>query len=199
MMYKPKAPVLISLYWLDNLLRMKRIWVVTVVFMAALGYAGDAQTNSRSHLVYGELGVYGEFGYFESYLSAANGGYVFFNRPRIWLAGEANLFKFWNSAYSSLGVGVRPSLRLFPVKRPKLGVYFELKGGPIYMFPEFEREALNYTLLASLGAQIKLSDHKYLYAGCGYTHYSNGKRWGDALNPTWDGIGAQVGIIRTLH
>ncbi|MBX2906730.1 MAG: acyloxyacyl hydrolase [Taibaiella sp.] len=178
---------------------MKGIRIILAVILATLGHVGHAQAISRSHLIYMEVGGYGEFGYFESYLSAVNGGYVFFNRPGIWLAGEANLFKFWNSAYSSLGVGVRPSLRLYPLRRPKMGVYFELKGGPIYMFPEFEKEALNYTLLASLGAQIRLSDRKYLYAGCGYTHYSNGKRWGDALNPTWDGIGAQVGIIRTLH
>ena len=162
-------------------------------------HTADGQTAKTPHLLYGEIGNYLEFGYDNSYLTTVNGGYVFFHRPRIWLAGEANVFKFWHPDYSTLGIGLRPSVRFYPIQQPRYGIYLEAKGGPIYMFPEYEREAINYTLLASVGVDVRLSTHNSLYIGAGYTHYSNGKRWGDARNPTWDGLGGQVGLIHALH
>lgn len=175
----------------------------TVLLLCLLGLCtfstANAQTVKTPHLLYGEIGNYLEFGYDNSNLTTINGGYVFFHRRRVWLAGEANIFKFWQPDYSSLGVGLRPAVRVYPVQKRTYGVYVEIKGGPIYMFPEYEREAINYTLLASAGAEVRLSAHNSLYFGAGYTHYSNGKRWGDARNPTWDGLGGQVGLVHALH
>lgn len=178
---------------------MKAIRIFISVLLAATGSACQAQIVPPSHLIYGEIGSYAEFGYDASYLTSINGGYVFFHRPRVWLAGESQVFKFWNTDYSTLGMGLRPSVRVYPVRQPKTGVYIEVKGGPIYMFPEYAQEAINYTLLASVGGDLRVSARDALYFGVGYTHYSNGKRWGDSRNPTWDGIGGQLGIIHALH
>jgi len=178
---------------------MKTICAIWVVLLAVVTTTSWAQITARSEVVYAEVGGYSEFGYRNSYLSTINAGYVFFHRPRIWLAGEGNVFKFWNADYSTLGVGIRPSVRFYPIRQPKIGAYIEVKGGPIYMFPEYAREAINYTLLASVGGEVKLSASNALYFGVGYTHYSNGKRWGDARNPTWDGMGGQTGIIHVLR
>lgn len=178
---------------------MKAIRIFVTVLLTATGIVCHAHVLSSSHLIYGEIGSYGEFDYNASVLTAINGGYVFFHRKRIWLAGEAQVFKFWNTDYSTLGVGLRPSVRIYPVRQPKIGVYIEVKGGPIYMFPEYAREAINYTLLASMGSEVRVSAHNALYLGVGYTHYSNGKKWGDPRNPTWDGMGGQIGIIHALR
>jgi len=149
-------------------------------------------------MVYPETGTFAELDYYESYLTVVNAGYVFFHRKRFCLAGEANIFKFWNTDYSSIGLGIRPAVKYYPLQRPKYSLFAEIKGGPIYMFPEFEKEAINFTLLVAVGGEIKISKQNALYAGGGYTHYSNGKRNADMKNPTWDGFGAHIGIIHTL-
>lgn len=173
--------------------------LIAVLGLLVLSTIADAQTVNRNHLLYAEAGTYGEFGYRGSYLTTLNGGYVFFHRPRIWFAGEANMFRFWNPDYSTLGIGLRPSVRVYPLQGRNVGLYAEIKGGPIYMLPEFRQQAINYTLLTSLGADVRISPGNSLFMAAGYTHYSNGKRRGDARNPTWDGIGGQVGITHSLR
>ncbi len=115
------------------------------------------------------------------------------------------MYKFWyrhysetGLGYSSIGLGIRPAVKFYPIRKEKFGLYGEVKGGVIYMLPEYANAAINYTLVTSLGAEVKVSANNALYGGVGYTHYSNGRRQGAAKNPTWDGAGAQIGIIHTL-
>ncbi len=170
------------------------------LFFVLLGlYSSQLNAQIAQKTIYIETGTYAELDYYRSYMSVLNPGLVFFHKKRLSLAAEANIFKFWNPDYSSIGLGLRPAVKYYPVQRPKYSLFAEIKGGPIYMFPEFEKEAINFTFLASLGGEVPISPHNTIYAGAGYTHYSNGKRSADLKNPTWDGFGAHVGIAHVLH
>src|SRR5690606_33642523 len=121
-------------------------------------------------------------------------------RIRTWFSfgPEANLYKFTKGAYSSFGIGLRPVTRIFFFSRPKWELFAESKGGVIVMFPQYTQQAVNYTFIGSLGADIQLSRTSSLRLSGGYNHFSNGKAKGDALNPTWDGLGISVSFVRVI-
>lgn len=67
------------------------------------------------------------------------------------------------------------------------------------MLPEYPHRLVNYFFVGSLGATWQYSKYNELRLSCGYNHLSNGKRKGDAINPTWDGIGAELMYVHKLH
>lgn len=177
---------------------MRQIYRAAAVVFCVLFAAHVCNGQHRFHTVYAETGFYGELDFKNSWLTTANAGVVVAGNKRLFLAAEGNFYRFWNTAYSSLGIGVRPALRFYPLKREKWGLFGGLKGGIIYMLPEYPYTAVNFTLLADAGAQFSLTKHLSFYVAGGFMHYSNGKRKGNVLNPTWDGLGGHTGIVYRL-
>jgi hypothetical protein len=178
---------------------MKQICRAAALFSNILLAVGVCNGQHRFPTVYAETGLYGELDFKNSWLTTANAGVVVAGKRRLLLAVEGNFYRFWNTAYSSVGVGVRPAVRFYPLKREKWGLFGGLKGGIIYMLPEYQYSAVNFTLLADAGAQFSLTKHLSCYVGGGFMHYSNGKRKGNVVNPTWDGLGGHAGIAYRLR
>lgn len=181
-------------------MKSRKLSFISLLFLFAC-FSNDNKAIAQwvtQKTVYAEIGTHAELDYKQSYLSFVNAGTSIFERRWFVFAAEANVFKFWNPDYSSVGLGVRPVLKLYPIRRPQFGLFWETKGGLMYMLPEYSNAAINYTLLSSIGGEINIGRGNALYAAGGYTHYSNGKRRGDAKNPTWDGFGGHVGISHTL-
>jgi len=173
-----------------------KTWRLIFLFLILLASSIRLQAQES---IYVETGVYAEMGYNGSFMATINPGWMFLKGRRVSIAAEANIYKFFAGNYSSIGLGLRPAVRYYPVQRPKYSLYAEIKGGPIYMFPQYPSQAINFTFLADVGTEIKLPAHNALIAGFGYTHFSNGKREGQALNDTWDGFGPHIGIIHSLR
>ncbi|MBL7690126.1 MAG: hypothetical protein JNM41_00925 [Flavipsychrobacter sp.] len=177
---------------------MRQICRAVALFSGILFAAGACHGQHRFPTVYAETGFYGELDFKNSWLTTANAGVVVAGKRRLFLAAEGNFYRFWNTAYSSVGVGLRPALRFYPLKREKWGLFGGLKGGIIYMLPEYPYTAINFTFLADAGAQFSMTKHLSCYFAGGFMHYSNGKRKGNVLNPTWDGFGGHAGIVYRL-
>lgn len=177
---------------------MRQICRAAALISGLFLVASVCHGQHRFPTVYAETGIYGELDFKNSWLTTANAGVVVVGNKRLFLAVEGNFYRFWNTAYSSVGVGARPALRYYPLKREKWGLFGGLKGGIIYMLPEYPYTAVNFTLLTDAGAQFSLTKHLSCYIAGGFMHYSNGKRKGNVLNPTWDGFGGHTGIVYRL-
>lgn len=163
--------------------------LLTVTILSALGF--KVQARSTAH-AYAEAGFYKEVGEYRSYLSNISGGVVYMRRG-FELGGELHIYKFWNSDYSSIGIGIRPVARYSLVRLGK-GFSFltEVKGGVIYMAPEHPANAINYTFDAGFAIEMPVTNKNKMRIGFHYSHFSNGQRSGDIQNPTWDGFGLYV-------
>lgn len=177
---------------------MRQIFRSAAFLSCILWGAGMCFGQHRFPTMYAETGFYGELDFKNSWLTTANAGVVVAGNKRLFLAAEGNFYRFWNTAYSSVGVGVRPALRYYPLKREKWCLFGGLKGGIIYMLPEYPYTAVNFTFLADAGAQFSVTKQLSWYVAGGFMHYSNGKRKGNVLNPTWDGLGGHAGIVYRL-
>lgn len=142
-------------------------------------------------------GLYKELDFPKSYLMNLNVASEY--RIRTWFSFgvEGNLYRFTARDYSTFGVGVQPVTRIFFFSQPKWELFAESKGGATVMLPEFSGQ-FNYTFVGSLGADAQLSQRFRLRISGGYYHFSNGKQKGDVLNPTYDGIGLSLSIVRVI-
>ncbi len=145
------------------------------------------------------IGLYREVGYPGSYLLSIAHSREYQLRTWFTLGAEGVLYRFTKGPYSSVGATIRPVTRLFVDATPQLQLFAEAKGGVIFMLPEYPHRLVNYVFVGSLGATWQYSKYNELRLSCGYNHLSNGKRKGDAINPTWDGIGAELMYVHKLH
>jgi len=160
-----------------------------VIILSASFFKVDARTTAHA---YAETGFYKEIDEYRSYLSSISGGVVYM-RKGFELGGELNIYKFWNSDYSSVGVGIRPVARYSLIRFGKgISLLTEVKGGVIYMTPEHPANAVNYTFNAGFAMEVPVKNKNKMRVGFHYSHFSNGKRMGDIENPTWDGLGLYI-------
>lgn len=119
---------------------------------------------------------------------------------RTWFAfgGEVNVFKFTSDNYSTAGLSIRPVTRLFFYTGKKLDIFGETKGGIIFMLPQYPDKLINFTFTATLGADWYFNERMAIRFSGGYTHFSNGKTHADLQNPTWDGLGTSIALVRTM-
>lgn len=119
---------------------------------------------------------------------------------RTWFAfgAEGNIFKFTSGNYSSAGLSVRPVTRLFFYTGKKLHIFGETKGGVIFMLPQYPAKMINFTFTANIGADWYFKDNMAIRFSGGHTHFSNGKSHADLKNPTWDGLGTSIALVRTI-
>ena len=82
---------------------------------------------------------------YNSYLTTANAGILYSDGKKMFGGGEIHLYKFWDQDYSSLGFGYSVVFQRKLIERKKTQLFLETKGGVIYMFPENERTAVNFT------------------------------------------------------
>lgn len=144
------------------------------------------------------VGLYHELDINNSYLLTLDFAREY--KIRTWFAfgGEANVFKFTSSNYSSAGLTVRPVTRLLFYTGKKLTISGETKGGIIFMLPQYPDKMINFTFTANLGADWYFNDNMAIRFSGGYTHFSNGKERAELKNPTWDGFGTSIGLVRTI-
>ena len=157
----------------------------------------NAQVKKTNN-IYVTTGVYSEFDYASSYLSVIEGGIILKKNRWVMFAPEVIVYKFWNEDYSSLGIGLRPAFRFYPLQKRAFALFTEIKGGIIYMWPEYRYASFNYAFACGGGTEIKLPERKILNIGLGYNHFSNGLKYGYTKNPTWDGLGGYIGLISFL-
>jgi hypothetical protein len=170
-----------------------------IVVAATLLFCSNAKALSQGKkALYAGTGSYKEIGFANSYLTTVDVGVTFQLSRWFVVSPEVDMYKFWNSDYSPLGVGFRPALKAYFLNDANWSIFAEMKGGIIYMFPEFENSAVNFTLIQSMGTEIAVSHNKRISLAIGYCHFSNGRRNDNAKNPMWDGVGASVGLIHRI-
>ncbi|MDP3555962.1 MAG: hypothetical protein Q8T03_01235 [Bacteroidota bacterium] len=93
---------------------------------------------------YTSIGIFKGIEY-NSFLTTVGSGILYNNGKKLRAGGEIHAYKFWDKYYSSLGIGYSPVLQLFLLKRAKYKLFLDTKGGIIYMFPEYQDTAVNFT------------------------------------------------------
>jgi hypothetical protein len=149
-------------------------------------------TAKGSYIVIGE---YKSLVYYSSFLTALDIGREYSFSEKISFSGEASLYKFWENDYSSIGLGIRPAME-FNLFRGKGQTFFaEVKGGFMFMLPEYPSNAVNFTFQCGLGSDITVGCKHIIRTGIRYSHLSNGRVMEQVNNPSWDGVGVYVGMV----
>lgn len=151
--------------------------------------------------LYGEIAVLKEKDYYESYQVMFNSGLEYISNPLKSFGCELNIWQFYEGGITSTGIGIRPMTKYYLWRTNSYRVFIEVKGGVIYVTPQFPEggSQFNFTATVSAGVDIRLSERtKWMFAGR-YTHMSNWNMYGVDRNPTWDGLGMASGIIWLLH
>lgn len=174
---------------------IKLLFLSVLMILNYNSYAQFFPPIKERHTI-AEVALYKEANYAKSYLLNINLGREY--RLRTWFTFglEGNIYKFTVDDYSTVGAGIRPITRIYFWSKPKFEIFGESKGGVIIMFPQYPDKAINFTFIGNLGVDLKLFKYSTLRITGGYSHFSNGKEWGDIRNPTWDGYGMGVGFIR---
>jgi hypothetical protein len=144
---------------------------------------------------FAEAGVYKEFDYRHSYLTSLEAGREYDVHWNFRLGGAVHMYSFGNRDYSTLGLGLRPAIKFFFLRHERFSMFAEVKGGVIYMLPQYPNLAINYTFTGGLGAELPLGRVHRIRFGAGYNHFSNGRRWAEGHNPMWDGLGGYIGWV----
>ncbi len=144
------------------------------------------------------FGIFQEAGYSNSYLITADFAREY--KIRAWFAfgAEGSVYKFTSGNYSAAGLSVRPVTRIFFYPGKRLNVFAETKGGIIFMLPQYPDKLINFTFTATLGADWYFKERMAIRFSGGYTHFSNGKTYADLQNPTWDGLGTSIALVRKI-
>ncbi len=145
------------------------------------------------------IGIYKEIGYRNSYLLTLDLAREY--RLRTWfsLGAEGNIYRFTSGDYSTAGFSLRPVTRLYFYPGKQVNIFGETKGGIIFMVPQNPDKLINFTFTATLGADWYFKERMAVRLSGGYTHFSNGKPSAELRNPTWDGIGMSVALVRRLR
>lgn len=144
------------------------------------------------------IGLFHELEFDNSYLLTLDFAREYKLRTWFALGGEANVFKFTSPHYSTAGFSIRPVTRLFFYSGKKLDIFGETKGGIIFMLPQYPHKMINFTFTANVGADWYFKEKMAIRLAGGYTHFSNGKQYADLQNPTWDGLGTSIALVRTI-
>lgn len=144
--------------------------------------------------IYLSVGSYRELE-FNRYLTTVSLGFLYNSDKKVLVGAEICKFKFWQTGYSSYGIGLSPIVQICIIKKNMHKLYLESKGGIMYMFPEYPETAVNYSLLLGTCYEIHLLEKHKLRFGFAYRHSSNGKIKEQPTNQMWDGIGINSGWI----
>lgn len=126
-------------------------------------------------------------------LTAMDIGKLLYISNKVYFSPEVDVYKFWDVDYSSIGLGVRPAFKFYLLNSSKYNLFTDVKGGIMYMLPEYPSTAVNFTFLLGMGSDIFISKKYRTSLSVRYTHFSNGKKNGERNNPTWDGFGCCIG------
>lgn len=179
-------------------MRLKIILALVALLTANELYA--ARWKGKTYL-YAETAVLKEKDYFESYQVMLNTGVEYIGNPLKSFGCELNIWQFYERGTTSTGIGIRPMTKYYLWRTDGYRVFIEVKGGLIYMTPQFPDggSQFNFTATVSAGTDLRLSDKTRLMLAGRYTHMSNWNIYGVDNNPTWDGLGIAAGIIWLLH
>lgn len=177
---------------------LQRVTLILILFAGYLPCKGQFFPPVKQKTVITGVGMYHELEYDNSYLLTLDFAREY--KMRTWFAfgGEANAFKFTSANYSSAGLSIRPVTRLLFYTGKKLTIFGETKGGIIFMLPQYPDKMINFTFTANLGADWYFNDNMAIRFAGGYMHFSNGKRAAELKNPTWDGLGTSIALVRTI-
>jgi hypothetical protein len=128
---------------------------------------------------------------------------------RKWMsAGVEVSFCIPADAYNNtVGVGVRPFARFYPVSNKNLKLYFEAGGGLVYFFDQFPRPTVQDNRLGThlnglteygVGADVALTPVLSLAVAAKHLHVSNGNTSGAERNPSHDSNGLSIGFSLKL-
>lgn len=144
------------------------------------------------------VSVFQELEFDNSYLLTLDFAREYKLRTWFALGAEGNVFKFTSGNYSTAGLSIRPVTRLFFYSGKKLDLFGETKGGIIFMLPQHPDKMINFTFTANVGADWYFKEDMAIRFSGGYMHFSNGKPRAELRNPTWDGLGTSVALVRTI-
>ena len=146
------------------------------------------------------MGLFKEIAFKNSYLLNVDIGQEY--RIRTWFSfgANVNVYKFTNDKdYSTIGLGLQPVTRLFFFSSPRFEIFGETRGGIVFMIPQYPDRSVNFTFVSSLGADLYIFRRGFLRISGGYHHFSNGKRYSDLRNPSWDGLGLNIAYAKLLY
>lgn len=172
------------------------IWVFCMVWLVPCAAQFFPPVQQKTAIA--GLGIFHEAGHNNSYLITADFAREY--KIRTWFAfgGEGSVYKFTSGNYSTAGLSIRPVTRIFFYSAKRLDLFAETKGGIIFMLPQYPDKLVNFTFTGTIGADWYLKERMALRLSGGYTHFSNGKPYAELQNPTWDGLGTTIGLVRTL-
>lgn len=172
-----------------------------VLIIAVAFYSTPLHAAKGKRYVYSEISFLKEIDYYNSYCLMLNGGFEYIKNPLRSFGGEINVWQYFESGYRSTGVGIRPTVKYYLWRTATYRIFFEIKGGVIYMsrpFPDGGSN-FNFTLTGSAGSDLRLTDRMKIALAFRYSHMSNWDLWGADNNPTWDGLGGAAGLIWNLR
>jgi hypothetical protein len=165
------------------------------------GIPGISHARNDMHKTYyAETSFLKEVDYYRSYQLMLNAGIFYTRNPLLSVGPELSIYQYIEKGYASTGVGLRPVIKVNLLRYAKFSLFTEVKGGIVYMMPSFHYggSRLNFTLNGSVGADIHLTANTSMMLAVRYAHLSNFDFYGAFNNPSWDGLGLAIGIIKKL-
>lgn len=181
--------------------------LVPAIAVTAILLLTDADTSTTDRWrMYGEMGI--SWGYKPPHTTMylANIGFLFKARSWLEIGPEISMYNPLDDFNNTVGIGIRPVARFYPINSETVRVYFESGAGLVYFRKEFPQPSndderlgtrLNGSPKYGLGAEVKVTDNAYLLLGIRHIHISNGNALGPERNPSHDSNGFYVGMTWT--
>lgn len=171
-----------------------RVLLFVILFCCSI--SAKARWNGKVYF-YGELAGLTEWDYSQSNLVTLNTGVEYIGNPLKSFGCEMNVYQYIEPGLNTTGLGIRPMTKYYLWRTYGFRVFVEIKGGVIYMLKEYPEDGsqFNFTFSGSVGSDFRLTDKTKLLVAARYSHMSNWNIYGEAYNPTWDGLGVAAGVI----
>lgn len=173
---------------------------ICIIVLLAAGISSSARWKGDKFL-YAEAAYLKEMDYVNSSQWMLNAGIEYIGNPLKSFGCELNIWHYKEPGNTALGLGLRPMTKYYLWRTKRFRVFIEVKGGLIYVTPDFPDggSQFNFTFSSSAGGDIRISDRTRLMLAARYAHMSNWNLYGADNNPTWDGLGYVAGVIWNIN
>lgn len=189
-----------------NLHTSNGIIIPAIAATAILLLTKHDNTLPNKFSYYDEIGV--SFGYYASRTTVYQNNIGLLYRAKKYMAfgGEFSTVQVKDNINNTLGIGLRPFVRFYPISNENFKLFFQSGAGLIFFAENYpqpsgffgdyrEGTRLNGSPRYGIGSEFRLSNQLSGQVGLWHVHFSNGNNPSYDRNPGHDGNGFSVGLI----
>lgn len=167
--------------------------------------------TSKDSTLLTKVSIYDDIGFTKGYYGSYskvyhnNVGINYMLRQYLSVGVEFTQVYVSDEVNQTLGIGLRPFFRFYPINKDNFKLYFSSGAGLIYFFDRFPKPSgffgdmregtnLNGCPKYGVGTDIKINSNWNITAGLWHIHFSNGDNPGFDRNPGHDSNGFSIGL-----